>query len=357
MGRRCLPDSPVASLESSIGPSPAVLASAATGIVTWIERSRGDVDRIFGHSGISPDMAGSPTLPLDLGSFCGLFENAAKFTHNDNFGLWFGNQMQVRDLGLWGYGAISARDVGSALTTLVDLFPYHQQSSSMHLLRDSCGLMRLEYRIDVPSIINRRQDAELTLGNVLNVLREGLGAGWAPEEVHFEHPKPDGWRDHERAFQAPAFFSQRVNAILFRPEIMRRPMPSSDPRLLAAMRSCIMQLWQGQACKTGLASRVKSAVRSRLPDGSPKIEEVAAELRVPVTRIIRELHRDGLNFKTLVEDTRRELALSYLRCNEQSFSDIALLLGYSELSAFSRAVRRWTGESPRELRHRLRCAD
>src|SRR5262245_20207389 len=80
---------------------PSVLAAAATGIVSFIERQKGDVDRIFGNAGISPEMAGSPTLQLNLCSYCRLFEESARLTGNDNFGLWFGNAFDPRDLGLW----------------------------------------------------------------------------------------------------------------------------------------------------------------------------------------------------------------------------------------------------------------
>lgn len=354
MGSRYQPIDVTADAAGGRQAGPAVLASAATGIVGWIERNHGDVDRIFGHAGIAPDMAGSPTLALSLNSFCRLFEHGARLTHNDNFGLWYGNQFEPRDLGLWGYGTVSAPNVGAALDTMIALFPYHQQSSSMQLVRDPCGLMRLEYRVEAPEIVERRQDAELTLGNVLNFIREGMGASWAPEEVHFEHPKPDGWREHERAFSAPAFFSQRTNAILFKAGIMSTPMPAADPRLQAAMHLCMAKLWQGESRSTGISDRVKVAVRARLPDGSPELDDVAAELRLSAQLIQRELHHDGLSFKTLVEQTRRDLAVSYLRQGQLSFSDIALLLGYSELSAFSRAVRRWTGESPRLLRTRIR---
>jgi AraC-like DNA-binding protein len=65
------------------------------------------------------------------------------------------------------------------------------------------------------------------------------------------------------------------------------------------------------------------------------------------------LHYDGLSYSALVENTRRDLALSYIRQRQLSFSEIAFLVGYSELSAFSRAVRRWTGLSPRALRAQL----
>src|SRR3569623_1183549 len=146
---------------------PSVLASAAAGIVKFIARHRGDVDRIFGNAGISPEMAGSPTLQLSLTAYCRLFEESARITRNDNFGLWFGNAFDPRDLGLWGYASLSAPTLGTALQTLVELFPYHQLSSTMALNTTSDGMMRLEYRVDAPHIIERRQDAELSLGMFL----------------------------------------------------------------------------------------------------------------------------------------------------------------------------------------------
>lgn len=332
------------------GADPSVLASAATGIVKFIERQRGDVDRIFGSAGISPEMAGSPTLQLSLSSYCRLFEESARITRNDNFGLWFGHAFDPRDLGLWGYASLSAPTVGAALETLVGLFPLHQQSSSMALKMSPEGLMRLEYRVDAPQIVERRQDAELSLGMFLNFIREAMGQSWAPEEVHFEHPKPEQWREHERAFAAPAFFAQPTNAIVFRPQILRHIMPAADPRLMSAMKLCLERLSERQDVRFSVTDRVRSAVRAKLPEGFPPIEGVAAELRLPLSTIQRELHYDGLSYSTLVENTRRDLALSYVRQRQLSFSEIAFLVGYSELSAFSRAVRRWTGLSPRALR-------
>ena len=291
------------------GNDPSVLAAAATGIVRHIERHSGDVDRIFGHAGIAPDMAGSPTLKLSLNSFCRLFEESARLTKYDNFGLWFGNSFEARDLGLWGYAAISAPTLGHALQSLVDLLPFHQQSTAMRFERSSDGLQRLEYRIVAPEIVERRQDAELSLGMFLNVIRECMGPHWAPDEVHFEHPKPAAWREHERAFSSPVFFSQPTNALLFRPDILNKPMPARDPRLMAAMRMCLEQLANRSDLRVSVADKVSSAVRARLPDGLPALETIAGELRLPVSMILRELQRDGISYKELVEVTRRDLAL------------------------------------------------
>lgn len=347
-----------AQLLASIGTAnrpvdPSVLAAAATGVVDCIERNRGDVDRIFGHAGLAPEMAGLPTLQLSLASYCRLFEQCSHLTRNDNFGLWFGNQFNPRDLGLWGYATISGPTLGAALSTMVELFPLHQQSSSMRLGNGADGLTKLEYRIEAPEIIERRQDAELSLGMFLNVMRECLGSHWAPEEVHFEHPRPEGWREHERAFGAPVFFSQPTNALLLKPELLATPMPGRDARLTVAMRQCLERLSERTDLRVSVTDRIRVVVRARLPEGFPSLDDVAAEVRLPVSVIQRELHRDGLSYRSLVEMTRRDLALSYIRQRQLPFSEIAFLLGYSELSAFSRAVQRWTGASPRSLRKQM----
>ena len=333
--------------------APIVLAAAATGITGLIEDLRGDVDSIFGSAGIAPEMAGSPTLKLKLSSFCNLFEEAARNTGYDNFGLWFGNRFQPRDLGLWGYAVVSSPTLGAALENLVGLFGYHQESSQMRCVRGGDGLVRLEYQIIAPEIVERRQDAELSLGMFLNVFREACGAGWAPDEVHFEHPQPIERSEHEQAFSAPVYFSQPTNALLFRDDILDQPMPGSDLRLMAMMQMCLKQLSAQPHSSGSLIAQVQTMIRTHLPEGYPALDRVAGELKLPAAVIQRELSAEGLAYKDLVEKTRYDLALMYLRQRQLQLSEIAFLLGYSELSAFSRAVRRWTGEAPRAVRAKL----
>ena len=333
--------------------APVVLASAATGIVEHIERRGGDIDSIFGNTGVSPAMAGSPTLPIKLACFCRLFEEAARQTGDGNFGLWFGNQFRPHDLGLWGYLAVSSPTLGVALRNIIDTFPFHQQHSLLRLAPRNDGLLMLQYQIRAPDIVERRQDADLSLGMFLNIFRECLGRGWTPETVCFEHPRPVDAEQHEAAFGAPACFSQPANALVFRPEVLERPMPRRDPKMMAMMRACLETLGSKADDFEPLADRVRMSVRTRLPDGWPSLEAIGEDLRLSPASIRRELARIGLTYKGLVQAVRRELALSYLRQRHLPLSEIAFLLGYSELSAFSRAVRRWTGRSPKSVRNRL----
>jgi AraC-like DNA-binding protein len=329
---------------------PGVLASAATGIADHIARRHGDLDLICGRAGVSPATVGQPTVSLGLSSYCALFEEAARQTGDGNFGLWFGNGFKPRDLGLIGYAAVSSPTLGSALENFVDLFAHHQQSTVMRIAEPEQGLVRLEYQIRVPDILVRRQDAELSLGMFLNIIRENCGSSWSPLEVHFEHPRPEGWREHESAFDAPVFFAQPTNALIFRKELFSRPMPAPDLKLLSIARLCLKSVGVQSVTPETLTDRVKAEVRARLADGYPALEDIAATLKATPSGIQRELNRAQMTYKDVVEEVRKGLAFAYLRQRELPLSEIAFLLGYSELSAFSRAFSRWTGASPRQYR-------
>ncbi len=331
--------------------APQVLAPAATGVAQFIKRHGGDADRVFGETGVDPDCIGNPTAGMCLKSFCSLFESASHNTQNDNFGLWFGNQFRPDDLGLWGYAAISSPTLGNALDNLIDLFRYHQQCSMLRLTTaSSTGLCQLEYQVRDPHIIERRQDAELSLGMFFNLIRECMGHHWQPEEVYFEHPRPEISKEHEQAFNAPVFFSQKLNAIVFKSVILEKPMPNSDLKLMAIARTCLETLHASSPINQKLTDKVRNLIRVKLADGYPSLETIAESLYMSASAIQRNLAWEGLSYTELVEEVRKSLAEMYFKQRNLSLSEIAYLLGYSELSAFSRAFRRWTGFSPREYR-------
>lgn len=330
-----------------------ILAAAANGVRSFIVGQGGDADMVFTRVGVDERRLGDPKLALDLGAYVGMMEEAAIQTGNDNFGLWYGQQFRPAMLGLIGEVALASPTLGAAVANLAELFPYHQQATETRLVRDG-DLLRLEYRILDGAILARRQDAELTMGMFANVFRYCLGADWTPEEVHCEHPRPESWREHERAFDAPVHFGQHTNAVVFRDRHLDRPMPGGDLARLTRLRDELIRVAGGTG-SPGFLDRVKGEVRSRLPDGTAGVEEVAEGLGLARWTLQRRLADVGLSYSDVVEAVRRDLAFLHLRQPHVSVAEIGFMLGYSEVSAFSRAFRRWTGQSPQTYRAPLAC--
>jgi len=332
-------------------PAVGILASAACGLPQFIQHQGGDADRILGKCRMDPEQLAYPTLALNLKQYCEVFEEAARQTQNDNFGLHFGQQFLPQFLGLIGYIGICSDTLEGALRNMCANFALHQQASLLWLSchGDSC---RLDYRVQHSSIPCKRQDAESSLGMFANLIRAALGPHWTPERVEFEHPQPEAWREHCQAFDAPVLFARGSNALVFRRADLHQPMPGRDPRLLALMLESIHRLGATQQAdgQTGIIADVKASIRQHLAEGVPNIETVSDHLRLPIWSIQRRLARHGLTFSCLLDQMRRELAAWYLCQTSVSLSELALILGYSEISAFSRAFRRWFGLSPKQWR-------
>jgi AraC-like DNA-binding protein len=328
-----------------------VLAAAATGFREFMSRHGGAADEVFARVDLAEDQLKDINRPVDLGSYVRMMELAAAETRNDNFGLWFGQQFKPEMLGLIGEIAIASPTLGAALDNLARWFPYHQQATYTSVKRQG-GLLSLEYRIIDGGIVERRQDAELTLGILVNLFRHALGKNWAPEEIHFEHPKPEGWREHQQAFSARVHFGQRTNAVIFRNDKLHQRMPQRELRKVDLLRERLVRIGGGIGVLS-LLDHVKGEIRSCLPDGVPYIETIADAVRMQRWTLQRRLADYGLSFSGVVDLVRRELAERQIRQPYLTVLEMSNILGYSELSAFSRAFRRWFGVSPQKFRTAL----
>ncbi|MGJ7613401.1 MULTISPECIES: AraC-like transcriptional regulator QhpR [unclassified Variovorax] len=328
-----------------------VLTSAATGLIDFIQRRGGDADCILGRAGIDPEHLLHPTRSLDLQRYCLVLEEAAAQTGDDNFGLRYGHQFKPDSLGLLGYIGMSSASLGDGLRNVAQAFPRHQQCSLLRFVEDG-EFCRLDYQVQHGSIVRKRQDAELSLGMFLNLMRHALGSQWAPEHVHFEHPRPPSWHEHRKAFEAPVFFGQAMNSLVLRRNVLDRPMPTRDSRLLALLIDNMKLLATANESQAthDIVDEAKTRIQQLLPTGAPTLAQVANAMHLPAWTLQRRLGEQGLSFSTLVEQMRRELAAYYLQQFSLPLSDVAPMLGYSELSAFSRAFRRWFGASPRQWR-------
>lgn len=338
------------SLETSLLPPAKVLASAAAGVIDLIEKNHGDPDSILGSASIAPEDLDSPFSELLLSDFCNLFEEAARQTRNDRFGLYFGENFEPRRLGAIGYAAISAPTLAAAIRNVETYFPAHQGQSSFGLIREDSDVFWLSYRIFDERIQHRRQDAELSMGMFLNIFREALGPKWSPLEVRFEHESRGGEYAHEKVFGAPIVFGRRTNAFAFRRRDLDARMPNQDPYLFSLIEPFLKSRCELHKNPEDFATTVRNQIKLQLGDVPPTIGEISRIFGVSGQSMQRQLREHGVTFQELVNAARKELALHYLEDDDVPLTEISQLLGYSELSAFSRAFRSWTGMSPQRYR-------
>jgi AraC-like DNA-binding protein len=133
-------------------------------------------------------------------------------------------------------------------------------------------------------------------------------------------------------------------------DLVERQVPAADPRLYRILKQYLQRILDEMPREDELFGSVRRAIGELLRDGDPKIARVAKKIAMSPRTLERRLKERGVVFKKLMDDTRRRFALSYLRDRKNSLTDVAFLLGYSELSAFNRAFKRWTGTTPLDFR-------
>jgi AraC-like DNA-binding protein len=99
-----------------------------------------------------------------------------------------------------------------------------------------------------------------------------------------------------------------------------------------------------------LEERVERLIADRLTKGGARLESTATELGMSPRTLSRRLAEQRSTFNAIVEGLRKELALRLLQDSDLVLTEIAFLLGYTEVSTFSHAFKRWTGRSPAAFR-------
>jgi AraC-like DNA-binding protein len=203
-----------------------------------------------------------------------------------------------------------------------------------------------------PELARHHVESTAVIG--ARILRRLAGRGWRPSEVRLRHGRPAVTTEHARLLEAPVRFGQAQNALVFAEAILEARVRDADPWLLPIVEDHLRQQVAGPDAGSW-PQVVRELVARSMSEGQTTLRATSRRLGLSVRTFQRRLADHGLVFKQLVDDVRRELALRYLGDASATLTDVAMLLGYSELSAFDRAFRRWTGSSPLEHRRRARA--
>ncbi len=144
-------------------------------------------------------------------------------------------------------------------------------------------------------------------------------------------------------------------SIRFAARDLRAEVPGADRHLLPIAERQLQDALGPAAGSDSWLRELEILVASRVCDGHPSIRSVAPQLGLSVRTLQRRLEEHSILYRDLVARVRFQLARRYLEETSTELEEIAFLLGYSELSAFDHAFRRWTGQTPRGFRRKVRA--
>lgn len=195
-----------------------------------------------------------------------------------------------------------------------------------------------------------RLSNEATIASIAAISQEVSTDKFQAEAVYFKHNAPGAGNAHELHFGCPVHFAADFDALLVSQKTMQAPNRLGDPGIVKFFDSHLDKELSGIEDGASFERRVRNQIAQILSQGTPKVTDVAACFAMSGRTLQRRLSDRGYSFTTLVDESRRELADRLLKDTAYSLAEIAFLTGFSEQSAFNRAFKRWTGQTPRSYR-------
>ena len=329
-------------------PMPLTFFAPALGVMIKIARSYDlDPDSLMEELGIDPALVNDSNARLRLDWVDALNNEVAERIPDPNFGLKSAQFWHPTQMGALGYAWMTSDTLRAALKRLVRFSKFINEALSIELKESSERVSLVFHWSDKTDVAAFRTDGAMAI--LLAMVRTNAGEEFHPQSVTFNHPEPEDTGPFYSLFQCPITFGAQFNSFTISTAEADKPRSCSNVQL-ALLHDQLLIEYVAKLDKDNIVEQTKAAIIAELATGNISDRIVAQSLYLTERTFQRRLHENDTTFKTLLSEVRMDLADSYIRDNKLSLSEISFMLGFSEMSSFSHAFKRWTGQSPSNYR-------
>jgi AraC-like DNA-binding protein len=288
---------------------------------------------------------GKEKYTLSKKQYDDLWLYASRLGNDPLFGLHFGEALQLSALGVVGEIIKSSNTVGEAVTIAASLTNVVTDLFSMDVIHTKkTFIIQLTPTSSYEPEFTMRQMTDLLMVFVIHELDGLLFEKIAPLSVFFPY-RIEASKEYERVLRCKPSKSRDQLAIHFDRKLWEEPILSANHEL----QRFLLQKVNGKVDlkkPEQLTDKIYHYLITNAYLGIRSLEDVAFNFNVTPRSLQRKLQEEGATFQQVSDAVRKSLALHYIEVGTHPIKEISIMLGYNELSAFSRAFKRWTGRAP-----------
>ncbi len=341
-------------------PSQAKVVAGNTTMATWagaIARALGqagiDAEAVFAEAGIDFELVNRPDRRIPVADMTRLWQLAVRTCKDPAFGLQVAGQVNLTTFHALGVAAMASDTVRDAAEMV---------SRFASMVSDGIDMQIRLGEVEVGMVLGMRPgyprfaDAcvEAVLAAIVLTARQ-LVPSLRLTRVSFQHRCVADPQRYRQLFDCPVAFSAREDGLFGSADLLSpEPLPASSPSVAQANAELCEQYLSSRE-QGELSARVRDFIGRHLVAGKvPSLPEVADALAMSERKLQRQLREEGMQYRDLLDDVRAQLAHKLVVESNLTVGQVADQLGFDSLSAFSRAFKRWHGQSPRALRQSAR---
>ncbi len=269
--------------------------------------------------------------------------NAAAASGDPAFGLRAGQCVHPSQLGALGYAVLASETLRDSFNRVARFARVISENGYIEVFERDQQLV-CHIGTQAPSRNSGvRDDVQLSI--LVALCRFNAGPDFNPVHVTTRRPEPDNRLPWETFYRCPVQFDAEHNELSMTLAQADQILPSAN-NVLAEMNDRIVIQRLAELERDNIPGRVRAAIMDQLPSGYISDESVADALNMTPRTLHRRLKVDGESFRTLLKEVRQDLARQYVADDSLTLTEVTFLLGFSEMSSFSRAYKNWYGHSP-----------
>jgi AraC-like DNA-binding protein len=329
---------------------PSTIAAYAIAIATALEQVEISPREVFDKAGVPLPTTPDPMVRLTDRDISALFAEGVRRTGNPAFGIAVGEALHPANLHALGYAMMSSTSLRDFCERVKNYFRMATASAEIRTeeTSDEFLLITIAHGED---LCWETHDAYATL--LLRFIRFIYSNDFNFTRLELIRPDPGESREqYDAYFRCPISYGNRELSMGFDAAVIDQSLPGASKELAQMHDQTVAQYLQ-KLEKSDIVNRVRTIVVEELASHVLTKQHVADRLFVSARSLQMKLAAKGTSFQEILDTTRESLAMSYMEQSGTSITEAAYLLGFSDVSNFTRAFKRWTGKSPREYRQSL----
>ena len=306
------------------------------------------VDALLADVAISRSVLEDPDGRVPHRAMMALWNRAREVTGDDHLGIHLAEAAPLESFEVHAYALLSSPTLREAYRRACRYQRLIHEATDLTLEEVPEGAVlhhALPGGLSVP-----RHPAEFLVTLWARFGRLVTGTPWNPDIVCFAHDAPRSTAEHERVFGARVQFSSGRTAMRIPNAVLDAANTHADPGLVQVLDRYAASLLGDAPSRMTLGNRVRAILIEALGSDSPSAGAVAKRLNMSVRTLHRSLRSEDASYREILEQFRQERAAALLAQRQCSIAEVGFVLGFTELSSFYRAFRRWTGKTPAEFR-------
>lgn len=293
----------------------------------------------------------SPKVRISLAQLMAACKNAIRLASDRHLPYRIGTSIHISTYGMYGFAILCCPDFRKAMAFAAR---YHALAAPLATIdfNEEKGFASWTIEPNVHAATDPqvcRFITEMQIGIHISLMRDIMGPAFTPYQICLAYPETHDFGLPTDQVGCPVRFENRANQVVFRSAWLDQVASLGNKTTYPTIVALCDDLLDDLKLRVGIAGEIRTLLLRDIAN-PPSLAAIATLLGVTDRSLRRQLRRQGLSFRGLLDELRTQIALKYLRTTKLANEDIAQALGFSDAANFRRAFHRWTNKSPSEIR-------